>query len=330
MSTPETPGMPESAVGSENVVDRRGFLRGLAAASAVATVGDAVSPAFGQQASGAGTAKPAVRRYPIDEPVGMLYDATKCIGCKTCVVACHEANDLPPDTRRDPRYDAPLDLNDYTKNIIKLYRAEDGETTSFIKAQCMHCVDPACAAACMIGALQKREHGIVTWDPNRCIGCRYCQVACPYNVPKFEWDSATPKIVKCELCNHLLADGGQPACCRVCPTHAVIFGSGEELLAEAKRRIAEHPDRYEPKVYGEHDGGGTQVLYLSKKGIPFEKLGLPALSEEPVPERARTIQHSIYQGAIAPTVLYGLVLAGVWRSRRSGAKDSALEQEDSE
>ncbi len=128
----------------------------------------------------------------------MLYDATRCIGCQACVTACKTANNMPGNL-----YDPPNDLNGDTKNIIKLYEG-DGEK-SYMKQQCMHCIDPGCVNACMIGAFKKREYGIVTWDPDRCIGCRYCQVACPYNIPKFQWDTAMPDIVKCELCNHMIS-----------------------------------------------------------------------------------------------------------------------------
>ena len=163
---------------------------------------------------------------------------------------------------------------------------------------------------------EKREFGIVTWDPSRCIGCRYCQVACAYNVPKFKWDTNNPKIVKCELCSHLVKDeatmtagftrypkGQGPACCEVCPRAAVIFGKYTDLMADAKQRIAARPDRYwgpdgEPKIFGVTDGGGTQVLYLSH--VPFEDLGLPALDDEPVPKLSRELQHGIYKGFIAP------------------------------
>ncbi len=167
----------------------------------------------------------------------MLYDATRCIGCRACVTACKTANNLPGNL-----YDPPNDLNGETKNIIKMYEV-DGES-SYMKQQCMHCIDPGCVNACMIGAFKKREYGIVTWDPDRCIGCRYCQVACPYNIPKFQWDTAVPKIVKCELCNHMLARGEEPGCCQACPKEAVIFGTYEELLADARQRIAEYPERY--------------------------------------------------------------------------------------
>ena len=271
--------------------------------------------AAGATVAGARPAKAAVLPAPPADAVGLLYDATLCIGCKTCTVACREANGLPPDTAGSPNalYDAPVDLSARTKTVIKLYSA--GGTRSYVKAQCMHCVDPACAAACMLGALQKREFGIVTYDPDLCIGCRYCEVGCPFGVPKFEFEKAAPKIVKCELCKERLAKGQEPACTEVCPREAVIFGRRTELLKEAKRRIAETPGRYVAKVYGETDGGGTQVLYLSH--VPFEKLGLPALGDEPAPQLARSIQHGVYRGFIAPAALYAALGAVMIRNRRS-------------
>lgn len=271
--------------------------------------------AAGAAAVGARPARAAVLSVPPADAVGLLYDATLCIGCKTCTIACRDANHLPPDTTGSATgiYNAPVDLSPRAKTVIKLY-AEGGER-SYMKAQCMHCVDPACASACMLGALQKREFGIVTYDPDLCIGCRYCEIGCPFNVPKFEFAKAAPQIVKCELCKERLANGQEPACTEVCPRKAVIFGRRTELLKEAKRRIADAPDRYVPKVYGETDGGGTQVLYLSH--VPFEKLGLPALGDEPAPQLARTIQHGVYRDFIAPVALYAALGAAVFRNRRA-------------
>ena len=241
---------------------------------------------------------------PPADAVGLLYDTTLCIGCKACVVACQDANGLPRDpTGIDARYDAPVDLNYRAKNVIKLYH--DGDRRSFVKVQCMHCVDPACVAACMLGALKKREFGIVSYDVDYCVGCRYCEVACPYGVPKFQWASSTPRIVKCELCNHRLAKGQEPACTEVCPRHAVIFGKRADLLTEAKRRIAENPGRYVDKIYGETDGGGTQVLYLSH--VPFDKLGFPDLGDQPAAQLARSVQHGVYRGFVAPLALFGVL-----------------------
>ena len=298
--------------------DRRALLKGVAAGAAVAA---------------AGVAAPAEARVRKEAPanaVGLLYDTTKCIGCKTCVVACRRANDMPVDTSNSEGalWDTPSDLNAKTRNIIKLYKDPDGPERSYFKAQCMHCIDPACVGACMIGALQKREFGIVTYKSEYCSGCRYCQVACPFEIPKFEWEKLAPKIVKCELCNHRLAEGKQPGCTEVCPRKAVIFGKHADLLAEAKRRIAENPKKYKgyrkgdpPSVYGEVEGGGTQVLYLSH--VPHEKLGLPDLGTEPVPEIAQTVQHGIYQGFLAPAALYVGLAAVVVRNRKKAGTGEA-------
>jgi Fe-S-cluster-containing dehydrogenase component len=267
-------------------------------------------------------ARPAAAAVPLGAPadaVGLLYDTTKCIGCKACMVACREANGLEPDTGQSGGLHLmPVDLNEKTKTVIKLYR--DGDKSSFVKAQCMHCVDPACASACMLGAFKKREFGIVTYDVNFCIGCRYCEVACPYGVPKFEWSKAAPKMVKCELCNHRLAEGKQPACTEVCPRQAVIFGRREDLLREARARLVASPDKYVQKIYGETDGGGTQCLYISH--VPFDKIGLPALATDSTPSLQRTIQHSIYKGFAAPVALYGLLGVVMLRNRRSAGDAS--------
>jgi Fe-S-cluster-containing dehydrogenase component len=263
---------------------------------------------------------------PPADAVGLLYDSTLCIGCKACVVACKEVNHLPANTYdAHGLYDRPDDLDAHTKNIIKLSRI--GGESAFVKRQCMHCIDPACVGACMMGALKKREHGIVSWEGDKCVGCRYCQVACPYNIPKFEWETASaiynPKIVKCELCRERLAEGKEPGCTEVCPRKAVIYGTREELLKEAKRRLAAEPAKYVPKVYGEIEGGGTQVLYLSH--VPFEQLGLPTLGEESLPHMVHKVQGAIYKGFVAPVALYGIL--GLVISRNKKNSDAPTEEQ---
>jgi Fe-S-cluster-containing dehydrogenase component len=292
-------------------LDRREALKVLATAGA-ATV---AAPA-------AAHARP--RKEAPTDAVGMLYDATLCVGCQACMVACKEANDLGYDDP-DSRWDAPVNLSGNTKTVIKLYE-EDGNS-SFMKAQCLHCIDPACVSACMLGAYKKREFGIVTWDKDKCVGCRYCQIACPYGVPRFEWDKALPKMVKCEMCVHRVVEGQEPACVEVCPREAIIFGPYTDLLAEAKRRIAENPDLYEPTVFGEKEGGGTQVLYLSKAGISFQALGLPALGEKSVPHLPESVQHTIYRGFVAPVALYATIAAVLWRHRRTEQDSGATHEE---
>lgn len=280
--------------------------------------------AGGAAAAGAVVPAATASAAPLVAPpdaLGLLYDATLCIGCKTCVVACQDANGLPRDpTGIDSKYDAPVALSARAKNVIKLYKGENGEQ-SYMKAQCMHCIDPACVSACMIGALTKGANGIVSYNVDYCVGCRYCEIACPFNVPKFEWAKNTPQIVKCELCRQRLAENKEPACTEVCPRHAVIFGKREELLLEAKRRIAAEPEKYQPKVYGETEAGGTQCLYISH--VPFDKLGLPTLDDRPAPELARTIQHTVYKGFIAPVALYGALGLVMLRNRRTEEKPEA-------
>jgi Fe-S-cluster-containing dehydrogenase component len=262
--------------------------------------------------------RPAAAAAPAAEPLmAMLYDATLCIGCKACVAACGAAND--PEAWQGSLHQAPVDLDARTRSVIRLARV--GDAPAFVKRQCMHCLDPACVAACMMKALQKREFGLVSWDGGKCVGCRYCQVACPYNVPRFEWDSANPRIVKCELCRDRLVAGGQPACCEACPRAAVIYGRRDDLLAEAHRRIRESPGRYVPRVYGEREAGGTQVLYLSH--VPFETLGLPSLGPRSLPESVHAVQGRIYRGFVAPTALYAVVAGLILRNRRAGERDAA-------
>ena len=259
-------------------------------------------------------------------PIGMLYDATLCIGCKACVVACAEANELPRDVTRDGLHQAPEDLNAFTKNIIKLYKPQDHSPDSFVKQQCMHCLDPACVAACPFKSLWKDEgNGVVAWEPSRCIGCRYCEIACPYHVPKFEWNAFNAKIVKCEFCRPRLDKGFEPACTSVCPTHAVIFGAREDLLSQAKERIEQSPDKYfEKRVYGEHEAGGTQVLYLSH--VPFDDIGLPNLGTVAIPERLKW-QKLLYKFLALPLLMYAM-LASVMKKNWTEHQKEMREEEE--
>jgi Fe-S-cluster-containing dehydrogenase component len=286
--------------------DRRAFLKNIAAAATLT-----VLPA---------AAEAREKKTAPSDAVGMLYDTTKCIGCKACVVACKEANNMPADTDGYGQglYDSPDSLNQYTKNVIQLYK--DDNEQSFVKKQCMHCVDPACVGACMLGALQKGKFGVVSYDVSKCVGCRYCETVCPFNVPKFQWAKVAPKIVKCEFCKERLAAGRQPACTEVCPRQAVTFGKYTYLLDEAHQRIQNNPGKYVPKVYGEHELGGTQVLYLSH--IEFEKLGFRFQQDESVPHLQQTVSHGIYKGFIGPIALYGLLGAVMFRNRGNSEKES--------
>lgn len=258
----------------------------------------------------AGASKGPVSAPPL--AASMLYDATICTGCKACMSACNAVNKLEPDTRLSGGiHQMPPDLNSRTKNIIKLYNEPSGRW-SFVKRQCMHCLDPACVSGCPFHALEKnKELGVVTWDGGKCIGCRYCEIACPYQIPKFEWDKFNPRIVKCEFCyEQRLKDGRQPGCTGACPTGAVVYGTRENLLAEAHRRISANPGKYyKDRVYGENEGGGTQVFYLSR--VPFNKLGLPLLSDESNPHYATKVSSRIYGWLAGPAIVFAMLFGAI-------------------
>jgi len=218
---------------------RRDFLKGFLAGGTALTVGAATTPA---------QARDTYKRPP--EAMGLLYDATLCVGCKACMAACKEANNNPPEFNTvDKLWDTPLDTSGYTFNIIKMYRNGTMETKdaeingyAFMKTSCMHCADPSCVSACPVSAMTKNaENGIVEYNPDKCIGCRYCVVACPFGIPKFQLDDPFGRIGKCELCRHRHKDGHYSACAEVCPTGATLFGRTDDLLAEAKRRLALKP-----------------------------------------------------------------------------------------
>lgn len=203
-------------------------------------------------------------------PKAMLIDVTLCIGCEACSQACRETNHLPVSTEKVLTANTFQTVNEVEKDV-------------FIRRQCMHCLEPACVSVCPVGALAKHPEGPVTWDGGKCLGCRYCMLSCPFDIPKFEWLSANPEIRKCRFCQERVLAGQQPACAEACPTGATLFGERDKLLAEARQRLQSNPGQFQPRILGETEVGGTSFIYLS--AIPFEKLGFPArLPGEKLPE----------------------------------------------
>ncbi|MCE1229002.1 MAG: 4Fe-4S dicluster domain-containing protein [Firmicutes bacterium] len=190
--------------------------------------------------------------------MGLLFDAVKCIGCEACASACKEQNHLP----------GPVEEHTtaYTWTTVK---SKEGV---FSRTLCMHCEVPTCASVCPVGALKKTPEGPVVYDAKKCMGCRYCMMACPFDVPKYQWDRPVPIIGKCILCESKVKKGEPTACASVCPAEATIFGKREDLIKEARSRIEQHPGEYQDHIYGLTEAGGTAVLMLSS--VPFGKLGL--------------------------------------------------------
>jgi len=227
----------------------------------------------------------------------LLYDATICIGCKQCEQACADQNKLP-----------------YNDTIAAEERQSDHKLTAiltrndkFMRRLCMNCQEPSCASVCPVGALQKTALGPVTYDASKCMGCRYCMVACPFSVPKYEWGKLFPKVQKCVMCPDRVAQGKQTACAEICPTGATKFGERDELIAEAQQRIRDNPTKYVNHIYGLTEVGGTSVFLLSS--VPFEDFGYRTnLSKDPLP----MLTYQVLQHIPDFVPLGGMVLGGIW------------------
>jgi formate dehydrogenase iron-sulfur subunit len=237
----------------------------------------------------------------IRNSMSILTDVTKCIGCDKCVKACQEVNKLPAE--KPWRWLSSIsDLSSARWTTVMRVHGDDGDR--FVRKQCRHCLEPACVEACIVGALKKTPEGAVVYDRDTCIGCRYCMIACPFEIPRYSWENTVPYIQKCNLCYERVKNEGKPpACVEACPAKATIFGSREELLAEARRRLAAEPDKYNQHIWGEREVGGTSVLYLSDVSLNLTDLDTPISDETPVPWRTFEILHRM------PTVFLGMAAA---------------------
>ncbi len=245
-------------------ISRRQFLGWLGVASAGAAAANRAEAASNKQFSG----------YP--NSFGILHDTTRCIGCRKCEEACNKVNDLPApeqpfddltvlDNVRRTRFDA------YT--VVNRFQKKDSPLPVFVKKQCNHCLEPACASACFVRALRKVKTGAVIYDESLCVGCRYCMVACPFNIPTYEYNEAlTPRVTKCTMCHPRIEKGLLPGCVEICPKEALTFGPRERLVKLARQRITRHPNTYIDHIYGEQEMGGTSWITIS--GTPFSEIGM--------------------------------------------------------
>jgi Fe-S-cluster-containing dehydrogenase component len=249
---------------------------------------------------------------------GILYDSTRCAGCQTCEISCAEANGLPAPVET---IDASIvrKTDESHRTVVNAFNSSKGE--AYLKKQCMHCNEPACTAACLTQAMYKSKEGAVIWRAEKCMGCRYCMVSCPFDIPKFEYHSANPKIEKCNMCYGRIKEGKIPACVENCPAEALLFGKRRDLIKEARKRINDNPGNYVEQIYGEHEAGGTGFLYLA--AVPFEELGMnTSIQLKSYPELSKGFLYSV------PTVfvLWPAILLGI----REATKNNNSNPEDNE
>lgn len=227
----------------------------------------------------------------------ILFDSTQCVGCRACEEGCAKRWNLP--------YNDKIAQEEQISAHKLTAIVTHGER--FSRRLCMHCADPTCVSVCPVAALQKTALGAVIYDEDRCMGCRYCMLACPFQVPSYEWDSRLPRVKKCDFCYERQRAGQPTACAEVCPTGATLCGSSEDMVREARRRVAEKPSEYYPRIYGRFDVGGTSVLMLS--AVPFEQLGMKAdLPQRALPDLTWAALKHVPDVVTLGSVLMG----GIW------------------
>ena len=227
----------------------------------------------------------------------ILYDSTLCIGCQACESACAQRWGLA----YDDKIAAEQRLSAHKLTAIETHGDK------FMRRLCMNCEQPTCASVCPVGALQKTALGPVVYDADKCMGCRYCMQACPFQVPTYEWSSRLPRMRKCDMCYARQSQGLLTACAEACPVGATKNGERESLIAEARERLAAKPGKYYPKIYGLTEAGGTSVFILSS--VPFEQIGLrTSVPQEPLPMLTWSALELVPDVVSTGSVLLG----GIW------------------
>ena len=261
----------------------------------------------------------------------MLSDSTRCVGCRRCEAACNKVNNLPAPKIpfEDPSvFEKKRRTEAQVYTVVNRYENLKRGELVYRKIQCMHCAEPACVSACLVAALKKTSEGAVIWDENLCIGCRYCMTACPFNILTFEYfDAGSPAIQKCTMCYHRISKGIIPGCAEACPVEAITFGKRSELIKLARDRIREEPDKYIDHIYGEHEVGGTDWLYVS--GVPFEELDLPMdVGTTPYPEFTKEFLAAVPLVLVVWPALLGGFYA--WTRRREQVAETEAMNRDKE
>jgi formate dehydrogenase iron-sulfur subunit len=291
-------------------LSRRGFLR------VAAITGSAAVGATASRARAAGDLDHAG-----ENESAMLVDATVCAGCRACEAACSEANALPAPSADVDVTKERRDTGPEAFTVVNGAEGPDGQPR-YAKRQCMHCLSPACASACPVRALDKQPEGPVIYRGDRCMGCRYCMVACPFEIPKYQYDKVAPLVRKCTFCAQRQKEGKKPACAEACPTGALTFGKRGALIELAKHRIYRTPEKYVHHVYGEHEAGGTNWLYISD--VPFEKLAMRSVRDEAYPDKVQgALGAPPFVMTLWPPLLMGLYAFSKRRDAHAAEKPAA-------
>ncbi len=229
---------------------------------------------------------------------GILVDVTKCTACEKCVVACTESKGRSLKAAERDR--AVISDGLSADRLATILNVGEGR---FARKSCMHCLEPACVSACLVGGLTKSPGGPVIYDRDKCIGCRYCMLACPFHIPRYEWDKTVPYVVKCDMCRERIEQNLKPACVEACPEKALTFGAREDLLLQARESIRNYPDKYRDHIWGEKEFGGTSVIYIAD--VDLGSLGWPAAETEAIPALTEPLVHKT--PFIGLGVAFGLV-----------------------
>jgi formate dehydrogenase iron-sulfur subunit len=226
----------------------------------------------------------------------ILVDVTKCTGCEKCVEACVKKNNLNLEKSFFDRETSRDGLS-----ADRLLSIKEINQNRFARFSCMHCLEPACVSACIVGGIIKSETGPVIYDPEKCIGCRYCMLACPFHIPRYEWNQIKPFIKKCDMCYDRIKENKLPACVEACPQKAIIFGERYKLLKQAYSTINSNRNKYINHIWGQKEYGGTSILFISD--IDLTKMDWPNTTVTPVPEHTEPL--------IEKTPAIGLTVGGL-------------------
>jgi len=309
-------------------VSRRGFLKGAALGTLLCGGGARTANAGG-----------AVHFNGYPESLGLLHDTTLCVGCRSCEKGCAEVNDLP--LPKEPLEDKSIfstkrGVSDTAFTVVNRYQEEGDGPAVFRKHQCMHCQEPSCASVCFVKAFRKSPEGAVVYDPDVCVGCRYCMMACPYYAVGYEYDDAfTPRVRRCTMCYPRIQEGKNPGCSDACPNGAILFGKRKDLIKVAEERFRKFPERYIDHIFGEHEFGGTSWLTLAGPAAAFGALGLPEnAGPTPLPEHTSGFLSivplivSIYPGLLAGFYAFSKRKDKITRDKVTAAVAEALAKAD--